>query len=187
MKPRPLLFTADPAVLGGNGPAGLATLEAPAAEAAPAVPAAEATPEPAPSAPAPVASAEPSLLEKVTASIQSKGKLLADRDAATLRATTAEARADKAEAALTLANSELATLRKERSDIQAALVTAQAEKQEQDVAVAGEVAALGFEPAALPAASSAPEETKEQLVARLEKETDNDKRYALAARINAMN
>ncbi len=180
------LFSADPeAALGGTGPGAAAVIPFPAAAAAPAVAAvAEA---PAAAAPPAAAAVEPSLLERVKASIQSKGTLLATADAATLRATTAEARADKAETALTAANGELATLRAERADIAAALVTAKAEKQDVDTAAASQVAALGFEPGKLPAAASeAAEETKDQLVARLEKEPDNDKRFALAAKINAM-
>lgn len=188
MKPRPLLFNADPAVLGGNGPATVIDFPAasPAATVAlaAAVPAAEA-----PAAPGlvePVAAAEPTLLEKVTASIQSKGKLLADRDAATLRADRAESELATLRADLAAANSELATLRKERTDIQAALVTAQAEKQEVDTAAASQIAALGFDAASLPAASVGNEETKEDLAARIEKETDPAKNWALIEKYEAL-
>ena len=193
MKPRPLLFTAAPEALGGNGPSAT-VIDFPAASAAsavaaPAVEAPAAAATPAAAAPeAPAAEAKPpGLLERISASIQSKGALLATGEAYRLRAETAEASLGTATAELTTLRAAHAALLKERGEIATLLDTAVAEKQEVDTAAASQVAALGFEPAALPAASAAPEETKAELLARLEKEPDNNKRYALAARINEMN
>jgi len=178
MKPRPLLFNAEPEALGGGAaPASniIALSAAPVAEA-------PAAAEPA----VPVAAVEPSLLEKVKASIQSKGTLLATADAATLRAETAEAEVLTLRSQLSTLHSQLSTLQTERAGIEAALVTAKAENQAVDTAAASQVAALGFEAAALPAANSAPEPTKAELEAKLAEATDNNTRFDLAAQLNAL-
>lgn len=180
-----LLRSAEPEALGGNGPAAPAANIIPLPE--PALPSAALAAEPAPAAPAAEATAEPTFLQSVLGTVQTKGKLVSERDAAIARATTAEASLTAAHAELATLRAENAAFKQERETIQAALIAAQAANQEVEVAAASQVAALGFEPAALPAATSAPEETKDQLIARLEKETDNNKRHALAARINAMN
>ena len=176
-----LLRSAEPEALGGNGPSNVIPL--PAATAATEAPPAAATEPPSGGK---SEATPPTLLEQIRGSIQSKGALIADRDAALARAGLAERELLSTKAALAIATDELQTLRAERAEIAAALVTAAAEKQTVDAAAASQVAALGFDPAALPGANSEAEETKEQLVARLEKEPDNDKRYALAAKINAM-
>lgn len=175
MKPRPFLFSAAPEALGGNGPAAPVALtlvpEAPAAESTPETPAAESKPA--------------GLLERISASIQTKGALLATGEAYRLRAETAEASLATATAELTSLRAAHAALITERADIAALLDTAVAEKQEVDTAVAVQIAALAFEPAALPAAGDVPE-TAEQLTAQLAATTDNATRFALAERINAL-
>jgi len=181
MKPRPRLFTAEPEALGGNGPSLLvlthdgeqaAFQEVAIAEAPPAAPAAEAKP--------------PSLLEKISASIQSKGTLLATGEAYRLRAETAETENAALHLQLTTLTSQLATLTTERAAIAALLETAQSEKQEVEVAAAATVAALGFDAAALPAAGQAAPETRKDLEAKLATTTDNAERFALAEKINAL-
>ncbi len=164
------LRSAEPEALGGGGSVA-APAETPAAAAAPA--AEEAKP--------------PGLLEQVRASLQSKGTLLADRSAALTRAELAEGQLEGAQAELTTLRAENATLKAERDEISALLSTAKAEKQEVDLATAVQVAGLGFDAAALPAAEVAPAETRAGLVAQIEKETDNNKRWELTERLEALN
>ncbi len=176
------LRDAEPAALGGNGPSNVIPLAA-------AAPAAEAEPA-APTAAAPAAVETPGFLASVLGSVQAKGKLVAERDAATQRAATAEAENATLRTQLTAANGELATLKQERATIQAALVTAQTEKQDLDIAAASQVAALGFDAAALPAAESAPPETIASLEAQIataKAAGDHAKVWSLAEKMEAIN
>lgn len=177
-----LLRSAEPEALGGNGtaPAAAATNIVPIAETPPAaeseaVPAAEAPVEPA------------GFLASVLGAVQSKGKLVIERDLALARAEKAETENLSLHSQISTLTTQLSTLQKERSEISAALTTAQAEKQEVDTAAASQVAALGFPAAELPAAGSSAVETRESLEAQLVNETDNNKRWELSAKLNAMN
>lgn len=191
MKPRPLLFTAEPEALGGNGPSNILPISAAAApEAAPAAETPAAAPAAAAEAKPPLGghseAKPPSLLEKISASIQTKGALLASAEAYRLRAETAEAelatlRTDKGALA-----TQLATLTTERDEIVNLLEAAHAEKQEVEFTAAATVASLGFDAAALPAAGESAPETRAALEAQLAAATDNATRFALAEKINAL-
>ena len=180
MKPRPLIYTSEPEALGGNGPFAAVIPFPAAAAAAPA--------EDAPATAAPAAESEaPGFLQSVLGAVQSKGKLVADCAAATLRADAAEAELQTLRSQLTALNSQLSTLQTERQQIEAAMLTAQAEKQDLDTAAASQVAALGFDAAALPAASTdTPVDTRASLAAQIEKETDPKKLWALTEKFEAL-
>ena len=128
---------------------------------------------------------KPGLLESIRANLQTKAALLSERDTYLARATAAEAQVADLTARLDAAESELQTLRSEREEIANTLETVQAEVTTVETAAAQQVASMGFDAAALPAAETEPE-TKETLLARLAAETDNNKRFALAEKINAL-
>jgi len=130
---------------------------------------------------------KPGLLERISASLQTKTALLAEVATFRSRAEAAEEALATATVDLTAARERLAALEAERAQITAQLATVEAESATAELAAAKIVATIGFPAAELPAAESEPPETKEQLVAKLETEPDNNKRYALAAKINAMN
>ena len=157
MKPRPRLFSADPEVLGGDGPAAVAT----------------ATPE-------------ATFLEKCAASIQSKGNLLAAADAATLRATAAEASLEAATGQITALTAEVAAMKADQAAVEAMLTAAKAEQKTVEAAVATTVASMGFPLEALPSAGDAPPETRAEIEAQIDATTDNDTRYALAEKLNSL-
>jgi chromosome segregation ATPase len=158
MKPRPRLFTADPEVLGGDGPSAVAN---------PATP-------------------EASFLEKCAASIQSKGNLLAAAEASNLRATAAEASLATATEQIAGLTAEVASLKADQAAIEAMLTAAKAEQKTVEAAVATTVASMGFPLEALPAANAEAGETRADIEAQLAAATDNDTRYALAEKLNSL-
>jgi len=173
MKPRPFLRSAEPADLGGNGPSAVVL----PVEEAPAAAVAEETP---------AAAVEPTFLQRASAAFASKSAILAERDTFRTRAETAEAESLTLRAQVLDLGTQLAAVLAEREEISALLDTATAENQAVEAAAASQVAALGFEPAALPSASAAPEETRATLVAQIEKETDPKKLWALTERYEAL-
>ena len=133
------------------------------------------------------AEAKPGFLDNVFAALQSKTVLLGEVSTFRTRAETAEADLATATADLTAARDELAALKAERAAIAARLASVEQETASAEEAAAKIVATIGFKAEELPAAEAEPPATKEQLVAQLETEKDNNKRYALAAQINSMN
>ena len=81
---------------------------------------------------------------------------------------------------------ELAALKKERGEIQAALTTVTAENATAEEKAAGIVAGLGIAPAAVPAAAATGGETVESLIVQMNAETDPAKKWALAEKINKL-
>lgn len=135
----------------------------------------------------------PSFLASVLASVQTKASLLADRNAAIDRATTAEARivtlqADLATAQdqLSALNTQLSTLQSERAQIQAALDAANASAKTAEAHAAEIVASAGFPAEKLPDPAKQGD-TREELEAQLAVETDNRRRWDIAARLNTLN
>lgn len=143
----------------------------------------------APEAPAAAVEQEtkPGLLERISASLQTKTGLLAEVATFRSRAETAEAALEEATADLTAARTRLAALETERTAIEKQLDSIKAESTAAEVTAAKIVATIGFKAEDLPAAESEPPATKEQLLAQLSTEPDNTKRYQLAEQINAMN
>jgi chromosome segregation ATPase len=170
MKQR-ILFSADPEALGGNGPA-LTVVEAPEASAPVETPVAE--------------TGKPGFLESIRASLQSKGTLVAELD--TLRAQFTALKDSHGQ--LLAEHRDLldkhTALQSERAEIEKLLTEVKGEVTDVQTAAAVAVAAIGFDPSALPAASTSDPETKESLLAELAKETDSKKAYVLAAKINAL-
>jgi hypothetical protein len=166
----------------GELPAG-GSAAAPVAAAAAAEPAAPVAPA---AAAAPVAAVEkPGLLQMAVAAAQSKGALLAKASTFEARAIAAETERDTLKGKLSAALGELATLCTERQQIAEALTSAQGEVASAEEKAAGIVASMGIDPVKVPAAAQGGVETLESLHAQLAAETDPDKRWDLAAKINA--
>lgn len=189
MKPKfTFLFTAADT----NTPTGAgAVAEATPAETTPAAEApAPAAETPAVQAAVPTAAAEekPGFLQTVLASVQDKGKLAHDLQSVRVQLVNTESQ-------LTLANTELQKLRTEnqsllleRTQIQTALQSAQADKQTVEIAAADVVASLGFTPAtaaALPAAAEPQTSPIEALEKQYAAETDPVKKFEIAQSIRA--
>lgn len=130
---------------------------------------------------------KPGLLERISASLQTKTGLLAEVATFRTRAETAEASLAEATADLTAARDELTTLRTERAAIAAQLATVEKETATAEVTAAKIVASIGVSTETLPEAAAELPPTKEQLVSRMEAEPDNRKRWELAKQINEMN
>lgn len=138
----------------------------------------------------PAAAVKPSLLQMAAGLAQSKGALVK-------RATEAEALAAGMTNDLAAARNEIATLRgelvaantmlaerdKELADVRAALESAGAEAKTVEAAAVDLVAGLGVDAGKLPAAT-VEDETVEGLQARLKAETNPQKRWEMAERIN---
>ena len=177
MKDR-ILFHADPEALGGNGAAAAETVAEPAAAASdgiePAAAAAEETQQ------------AGGFLQNVLAAVSSKASLIAEREELSSRLSAAEQAVGTLTAELNEAREKVEALTQERAAIEQALNAARDQAAGEDEKAAVIVASLGYQGTEdLPAAAAEPE-TKEALLARLEAETDNDKRWELAQRINAM-
>lgn len=193
MKPRHLLFQADPEALGGNGPAAPAASVAPVAENVIPLPAA-AAPAEAPAAAVPVEQEQKgSFLQGVLASISSKADLLQQIGAEKSRAEqalaqvgTLQAELATAQQSITALQAEIGTLKNERQQIEQALQAAQGAVQGEQKAAAKLVATMGFEAEQLPTAQGALPETKESLQARIDKETNPAKRHELALQLLEM-
>ena len=173
-----ILFTAATELASGGG-ASVSTETAPEAAAA-----AEAAPEPAPAPAAaePVSVTEPTFLEKVSAGLKDKAALVNENIALKARAEKAESDNLALISRLDGLLAEITDLREERAKIAAALTTAETAAVTVEEAAAAQVAAIGFEAAALPDGVK-PGETKEELQAELDRTTDDKRRYELAARI----
>lgn len=193
MKPRHLLFQADPEALGGNGPAAPAAVAAPVAENVIPLPTA-AAPVETPAAAVPVEQEQKGgFLQGVLASISSKADLLQQITAEKARAEQALTQVGSLQAELTTAQqsvttlqAEIATLKNERQQIEQALQAAQGAVQGEQKAAAKIVATMGFEAEQLPAAQGSLPETKESLQARIAAETNTAKRHELALQLLEM-
>lgn len=158
------LFSADPEILGGDGPSNV-------------VPLAAATAEP---------PAAPNFLQKAAAVLSSKATLLSERDAITLRCELAEAKVANQESQLAALQADLTTLQAERVELEALMDSAAKERQSVEVAATSQIAALGFAVENLPAAIVAAMEDVPTLIARMDATTDEKEKYRLAAKINAL-
>lgn len=170
MKPthRPLFSAVTTELASGGG----ASVETPAAPAAEAAPATAETPA-------------PTFLQTVLAGLKDKGALAAENTSLLQRAEKADAEILTLQGQIVTLQSELNTLRGERQQIEGALKEAQTAKTTVEAAAAAEVATIGFPAAQLPESAKAGE-TREELEAQLAAETDNNRRYALAEKINAL-
>lgn len=183
--PRLLRAEAGDLVEAGGTAAAALTPEAPAAAAAPVAPPAE--PVTPPAAPAAAAGEKPANLVRLAmAAVQTKGGLLA-------RANQFEARALKAESDLAALQQQhaatlgqLQALQAERTQIEQALTRVEQENATADQKAAAIVAGIGIDPSAVPAAVEGGVDTVDSLMEQLKAESDPDKRYALAAKINAL-
>lgn len=129
--------------------------------------------------------AEPTRLQVIAASFKDKGVLIAERDAAVTRATTAEAQLEGLQARLSLVQGELSAKTVELGQIDAALKAAQSANQTVDEAAAKQVASHGFGQEKLPE-GQAQEDTVEAMTARMNAETNPGKKWELAEKINAV-
>lgn len=145
---------------------------------------AAAAPE-APAAPEQAAAPEMTFLQKVAAGLQSKGHLIAENATLLQRAEKAEQENLSLHSQLSALNSQLSTLTTERAEIQKLLTAAQAEKETVEQKAVAEVAAIGFAADKLPESAKAGE-TREELEAQLAVEKDNNRRWDIAAKLNAL-
>ena len=135
---------------------------------------------------------KPSLLQMAHAAVSSKQSLITEIAQQKQKITSIQSDLDHARSELTTAQTELSTartelanLRKERADLEAALKVVEKENQTAEAAAVGIVATMGVAPEKLPTSAVAGE-SKEELMAQLNKETDSAKRFILAEKINAL-